>query len=517
MRLQTLIRQAQVPGKRVGIHAHKPKKPKRQMKYCIPIFVWLHFMAYTSCGPELEHKDRLVDPRPNFIIILTDDQGYGDLGKLGGRHVQTPFLDEMASKGTLLTHFYSAAALCSPSRAALLTGTYPFRNDMATGSTFPVLLAADSKGLHPEEITMAEVLREAGYTTGIIGKWHLGDQPEFLPTNQGFDEFFGLPYSHDIHPYHPRQAYFNFPPLPLLEGDSIIEIDPDAKRLTQRFTERAENFIRKNKDRPFFLYLPHILPHHPIQVSERFMNSAHDSIKRAVSREKNTVDYTARGGLYPQAISEIDNSVHTILTLLDSLQIARNTLVIFTSDNGPDGAYGGIPLGSAGPFRGRKGSTLEGGFRMPAIAYWPGKIPAGQVNTELMTTMDFLPTFAKLGGAELPADRVIDGKDIMPVLLGDLSSPHHAFFYFKENALEGIRVGKLKLRFKKGTPAELYDLSEDPGEKINLINRFPDVVKELTSITNSFSKEIIENRRPSGYIKNPSPLVATDNRFQSIK
>jgi arylsulfatase A len=313
-----------------------------------------------------------------------------------------------------------------------MTACYPKRINMATGTNFPVLLAGESKGLNPKELTMAEILKKQGYATGIFGKWHLGDQLEFLPTRQGFDDFFGIPYSHDIHPFHPRQDHFNFPPLPLYQNETVIETDPDADYFTQEITERALQFIQKNKMKPFFLYLPYPMPHHPIHVSPGRMGTVPDSVRLLIEQEGDTVNYTSRTGLYPAAISEIDWSVGEIVESLESLHLDSSTLIFFTSDNGPDAAYGCEALGSAGPLRGRKGSTYEGGMREPAVAYWPGRIPAGSESGELLTSMDLLPTFAGLAGAGIPEDRKIDGKDIWRVLSGqpDAKSPHDRFFYY---------------------------------------------------------------------------------------
>ncbi len=363
--------------------------------------------------------------KPNFVIIFTDDQGYGDLSCFGGDHVSTPRIDRMAAEGARLTSFYVAAPVCTPSRAALMTGCYPKRIDMATGSNFGVLLAGDTKGLNPDEVTIAEVLKGAGYKTAIFGKWHLGDQPEFLPTRQGFDEFFGIPYSHDIHPFHPNQQRYQFPPLPLLEGETVIEMEPDADFLTKRITQRAVKFIEENKDVPFFLYIPHPIPHAPLHVSPPFMESVSSDIVAKLKEEDGNIDYRTRDKLFRQAIAEIDWSVGQILDMLGANGLDENTLVLFTSDNGPPK---NTLFASPGPLRGNKGTTFEGGMREPTVIRWPGKIPAGKANDELMTTMDLLPTFAKLAGAEIPHDRVIDGKDIGPTLTGQARTPHEAFF-----------------------------------------------------------------------------------------
>ena len=437
--------------------------------------------------------------KPNFVVIFTDDQGYGDLSCFGGQHVSTPRIDQMAAEGSRLTSFYVAAPVCTPSRAALMTGCYPKRIDMATGSDFGVLLAGDTKGLNPDEVTIAEVLRGAGYRTAIFGKWHLGDQPEFLPTKQGFDEYFGIPFSHDIHPFHPRQTHFKFPPLALLENETVIEMDPDADYLTKRLTEHAVSFIRKNKDAPFFLYVPHPIPHKPLHVSPPFMKGVAADITNQLSNEDGTIDYKTRDRLFRQAIDEIDWSVGQILDTLKAQGIDEKTLVIFTSDNGP-------AIGSAGPLKGRKGSTFEGGMRESTVIRWPGKVPSGKSNDELMTTMDLLPTFAKLAGAAIPTDRTIDGQDIWPTLIGKAGSPHQAFFYHKGNALKAVRSGNWKLHTNQGTPTQLYDLDSDIGETTNLIKSHPEVVKRLQTRLQAFAKDIADNSRPAAFVENPKPL-----------
>jgi arylsulfatase A-like enzyme len=378
---------------------------------------------------------------------------------------------------------------------------------MAYGSDFAVLLAADKKGMNPDEITITELLKSAGYSTGIFGKWHLGDQPDFLPTRQGFDEYFGIPYSHDIHPFHPRQGHFKFPPLPLLDGATVIEMDPDADYLTKRITERAVSFIEANKEKPFFLYVPHPIPHAPLHVSPPFMEGAPDAIRAKLKREKR-VDYGTRSKLFRQAISEIDWSVGQILDALKKNGLDENTVVIFTSDNGP-------AIGKAAPLRGKKGSTFEGGMREPTVIRWPGKIPSGVVNNQLMTAMDLLPTFAKLAGAELPTDRVIDGKDIWPVLTGKAKSPHEAFFYYRDNDLRAVRSGKWKLHLAlppgKGetgtTGSALFDLEADIGEKTNVLTDHPEVVERLRGYVKVFQEELTQNSRPAAFVENPKPLT----------
>ncbi|MCP4783021.1 MAG: sulfatase [Fuerstiella sp.] len=439
------------------------------------------------------------ETRPNFVIIFTDDQGYGDLSCFGGKHVSTPRIDQMAAEGSRLTSFYVAAPVCTPSRAALMTGCYPKRIDMATGSNFGVLLAGDTKGLNPGEITIAEVLKRAGYKTAIFGKWHLGDQPEFLPTKQGFDEFFGIPYSHDIHPFHPNQERRQFPPLALLENETVIEMDPDADLLTRRITEHAVSFIERNKDEPFFLYVPHPIPHRPLHVSPPFMTGVASEITDKLKNEGDSIDYDTRNRLFRQAIAEIDWSVGQILDTLKAQGLDEETFVIFTSDNGP-------AVGSAGPLKGRKGSTYEGGMRESTVIRWPGKIPAGKSNDELITAMDLLPTFAKLAGAEIPMDRLIDGKDIWPTLTGKAGTPHEAFFYHRGDRLEAVRAGKWKLHAKDGQPTQLYDLENDIGEKKNLIKTEPKVVQRLQALVKTFADDVAENNRPAAFVRDPKPL-----------
>lgn len=470
-------------------------------------------MAFLLCLPTLlsaqdsENKSDLIEEgkrKPNFVIIFTDDQGYGDLSCYGADHVSTPRIDQMAAEGARLTSFYVAAPVCTPSRAGLMTGCYPKRIGMATGDKFGVLLAGDRKGLNPEEITIAEVLKTAGYRTGMFGKWHLGDQPEFLPTRQGFDEFFGLPYSHDIHPFHPRQSHYKFPPLPLLEGEEVIELEPNADFLTKRFTERAVSFIERHKDEPFFLYVPHAIPHAPLHVSPPFMEGVKDNVVDKLKAEDGNIDYRTRDQLFRQAIGEIDWSVGQILDALEANGLDENTFVIFTSDNGPPKR---TVFASAGPLRGNKGTTLEGGMREPTVVRWPGKIPAGQDNDKLMTALDLLPTFARLGGAEVPSDRVIDGKDIWPTLSGDAETPHEAFFYHGGNQLKAVRSGNWKLHINKnGKPLQLYDLGNDIAEKTNLIEANPEVVKKLNGMLKTFAKDIKENSRPAAFVENPKPL-----------
>ncbi|MDP0492401.1 MAG: sulfatase [Verrucomicrobiota bacterium JB023] len=458
-------------------------------------------------GPSIraeEPGDGKEAKQPNFVVILTDDQGYGDLSCYGSDHVTTPNIDRMAAEGAKLTSFYVAAPVCTPSRAALMTGCYAPRVGMGRGSRHGVLLAGDVKGLNPKEITIAEVLKDAGYKTGMFGKWHLGDQPEFLPTRQGFDEFFGLPYSHDIHSFHPRQDHYQFPLLPLLEGEEVVEMEPDADYLTKRFTERAVKFIEKNKEEPFFVYLPHPIPHAPLHVSPPFMEGVPEGIVEKLAKEDGYIDYRTRDELYRQAIAEIDWSVGRILETLKANGLSENTLVIFTSDNGPPR---NTLYASPGILRGNKGSTLEGGMREPTVAWWPGTIPAGKDNDEVMTTMDLLPTFAKLAGGKVPDDRVIDGKDIAATLRGEAETPHETFFYHSANTLQAVRAGDWKLHWnKKRKPTQLYNLADDPGESQNLLKENPEIASRLAGYMRAFQKELAANKRPAGFVDQAEAL-----------
>lgn len=478
-----------------------------KLKLSIPL---LFFIAITiSCSQKQASQRELPKESPNFIIIFTDDQGYGDLSCFGGTKVYTPNIDQMAKEGARLTSFYVAAPLCTPSRAALMTGCYPRRVSMEPpsslavalpnippGKRFPVCLAGDGNGLNPDELTIAEVARSVGYRTGIFGKWHLGDQPEFLPSRQGFEEFFGLPYSHDIMPRHPRQEYFQFPPLPLLEGEEVIELDPDANYLTRRVTERAVKFIKDHKDENFFLYVPHPIPHGPLAASAEIKA---EYAKVLADGNK------ASPEIYSTAIYEIDWSVGEILSTLKEQGIDENTIVLFTSDNGAS------RRGSTKPLSGYKGQTLEGGMRMPTVIRWPKQIKAGSDNDQLLTTMDLLPTFAKLIGAQVPEDRIIDGKDIMPVLLDGAESPHEYFFYSHWGTLEAVRWKNWKFRTLNGEEA-LYNLATDISEKTNLAAQHPEIVAQLKEAMRNFETEITKNARPAGQVENPQALTMKKTR-----
>ena len=417
--------------------------------------------------------------KPNFVIIFIDDMGYGDIGPFGSKINRTPHLDRMAKEGRKLTSFYVASPVCTPSRAALMTGCYPQRVGLQRGSGHIVLFPGDHHGLNPKEITIAETLKSVGYTTGCFGKWHLGDQPEFLPTAQGFDTYYGIPYSNDMWPALKR---FKCPDLPVLHNTKVVELikDMDGQAtLCKKFTDAATQFIRKNKKKPFFVYLPHAFVHSPRKASPQFM------------AEAKTVEQAQ--------VEEVDWSVGQILKTLREEGLEKNTLVLFTSDNGPAGGL------SAGPLRGHKGTAFEGGQREPTVVWWPGTVPAGTVSNELTTAMDLLPTFATLAGAKMPTNRVIDGKDIAPIILGKsgAKTPHDRFFYQQGGRLAAVRSGDWKL-FVKG---QLYNLNNDLAEKNNIAHANPKIVKKLRGYLDDFQKDLAINSRPVGLVQNPRTLV----------
>ena len=418
---------------------------------------------------------------PNFIFLLADDLGYADLGCYGSDKIATPNLDRMAAEGIRFNDFYTGEPVCTPTRAALMTGCYPKR----VGLHRHVLFPTSKTGLNPSEITVARVLKDQGYATMCIGKWHLGHHPEFLPTRHGFDAYYGIPYSNDM----PTPTPDGGKGVVLLRDEKVIEHPTDQATLTERYTAEAVKFIKANEDRPFFLYLPHTFPHEPLHVSERFKGKS-------------------KGGLYGDVVECIDWSCGEILAAIQQAGIDEQTLVIFTSDNGPAGH-------PAPPLRGGKGSTWEGGMRVPFIARWPGKVPAGAACAEQASVMDILPTFAALAGARLPTDRAIDGKDIWPLVSGrsGARSPHEAFFYYSAYGdLSAVRSGQWKLHIK--APASrasakekeaaplpaLYDLSVDVGEQTNVAADHPDIVEQLTKMAAEFDAQLTKDARPVGQV-----------------
>lgn len=431
-----------------------------------------------------EHK------KPNVIVIFTDDQGYQDVGCFGSPDIKTPHLDKMAEEGIKLTSFYAAQAVCSASRAGLLTGCYP--NRLGIHGAF---MPNSKQGLNASETTLAEMLKEIDYKTGMFGKWHLGDHPDFMPNNQGFDEYFGIPYSNDMWPLHPQQGtVFNFGPLPLFENETTIDTLTNQSLLTTQITERSIEFIRKNKDNPFFLYIAHPQPHVPLYVSDTFKGKS-------------------ERGLYGDVIMELDWSVGQVLTALKENGLDERTLVIFTSDNGPWLNYGNH-AGSAIPLREGKGTALEGGQRVPCIIRYPGKIKQGKVIDIPMMGIDILPTIAHITGAKLPANK-IDGKNVWDIWTSKSArSPHEAYyFYYHVNELHGIRYGKWKMYYpheyrtlngkeggKNGLPVdyeyttidkvELYDLSTDISETTDVANKNPEIVARIQELGDKIRLEL---------------------------
>ncbi len=452
--------------------------------------------------------------KPNIILINCDDLGYGDIGCYGSKVNKTPHLDRMASEGVRFTDYHVMSPVCSASRGALMTGCYPQRIGI-TGVLFP----GEGIGLHPDEITIADILKGQGYRTKIVGKWHCGDQPAFMPTNHGFDEYYGLPYSNDmgIQGKTPEDRARKVP-LPLMRNTDVIQQQPDQRGLTERYTEECVRFIRDNTSTgsaqasPFFLYLAHMYVHVPLFIPDRFLAQS------------------SNGG-YGGAVECIDWVAGVIFDELKRQGLDENTMVIFTSDNGSRASGEG---GSNAPLRGTKGTTWEGGQRVPCIVRWPGRVPAGRVCDELITAMDFLPTFASLTGACAPQDRIIDGKDITSLLIGQAgaTSPHDVFYYYMRNQLRAVRSGKWKLHFatskmfvrQPDTVKELYDLEHDPGETQNVFDAHPEVVTELMAVAETARTDLgdellgIEGDgcRAVGRVEQPVPLAVQDENHPYI-
>ena len=452
------------------------------MKY---YFLAILLLALTSCS---NNDDK---SKPNFVIIFMDDLGYGDIENFGAINYQTPNISNMVNRGMLFTNFYSAQAVCSASRAGLLTGTYP--NRIGIGGA---LMPYSEHGLHKDEKTIAELLKEKGYTTGIFGKWHLGHQDKFLPTNHGFDTFLGIPYSNDMWPVDFKGKQISdtsnwrkksYPQLPLIENQKIVrEIKTldDQAELTTIFTEKSVDFINKNNNNPFFLYVPHPMPHVPIAVSEKFLGKS-------------------KQGLYGDLMMEIDWSVGRIINALEKNRVIDNTFIIFTSDNGPWLNFGNH-AGSTGGLREGKGTSFEGGQKVPTVMMWPDVIPAGKIANQLSSSIDILPTISHIVDGTLP-DHKIDGINIIEILKGDTVNPRKEFYYYYgNNNLEAVRKDNWKLilphtsRSYKGvlpnndgfpgnynsikTGLELYNLRRDPGEEYDVIKKYPEIAKELEDL-----------------------------------
>ncbi len=442
--------------------------------------------------------------KPNVIIVLIDDFGYGDLGCYGSTKHRTPHIDQMAREGIRLTDFYVGSSVSTPSRAALLTGCYPRRVSMHVNADpkplmsvgRQVLFPASHKGLNPSEVTIAELLKGQGYATACFGKWHLGDQLPFLPTRQGFDYYYGIPYSNDMdRPYCP---------LPLMEQEEVIVAPVNQDSLTIRYTNKTVEFIKAHKDTPFFIYLCHNMTHNPLAASPAFKGKS-------------------KNGLYGDATEELDWSMGVLFETLKQCGLDENTLVIFTSDNGAQEQFGGTNR----PLRGEKGTTYEGGFRVPCIMRWPARIPANQENDELVTSMDLLPTLASYCGYEVPKDRIIDGHDVTDILEGQsIASPTEVFYYYQKQQLQAVRWRNWKYHLPlqeriKGPhlpdtevgEARLYDLDSDLSETENVIDRHPEVVRQMNKLIEEVRSDMGDwgyegrNQRPAGVIDEPFPRV----------
>ncbi|MFB0517534.1 MAG: sulfatase [Candidatus Neomarinimicrobiota bacterium] len=433
-------------------------------------------LTLIGCGIKTRGARRL----PNIIVIFADDLGYGDLGVFGHPTLRTSNLDRMAAEGMKLTQFYVAASVCTPSRAALLTGRYPIRSGMCSDKR-RVLFPDSGGGLPASEITIAEALKSRGYATACIGKWHLGHLPQYLPTKHGFDTYYGLPYSNDMH-----NVERGDPPVPLMRNEDIIEQPVDQATLTERYTREAVQFIEDHRDEPFFLYFPHTFPHIPLFASADFKGK---SLR----------------GLYGDVVEEIDWSVGQILDTLQRLKLFASTLVLFTSDNGP-WLTQDLEGGSAGLLRGGKGSTWDGGMREPTIAWWPGTIPAGMVNAGLSSTLDILPTCLALAGVALPTDRTLDGVNMLPMLRGAGPSQRDTMFFYRGTRLCAVRQGPWKVHFTtqagyqdqphEHDPPLLFHLEHDPSEKYNVASDHPEVLARIIKVVEAHQATIepVENQ-----------------------
>ncbi|OUW17952.1 MAG: hypothetical protein CBD18_03555 [Opitutales bacterium TMED158] len=446
----------------------KADTPSRQRARARPLFLSLVAFACFAIGTAVHASDQR-----NFIVIFIDDLGYGDIGPFGSTLNRTPNLDRMAEEGMKLTDFYAAASVCTPSRAALMTGSYAQRVDMGnnalpeTGNDL-VLFPGEPKGLNPSEITIADLLKDAGYATACIGKWHLGDQPQWLPREHGFDTYFGIPYSNDMGV---GNTSWNYPPLPVIDERAVVEQEPDQGMLTKRYNEKALEFIEANQDKPFFLYLPHTMVHLPRFASPAFEGKSNN-------------------GLYGDIVEELDWSVGQILDTLKDLKLDERTTVFFFSDNGGTRETDDYKVSNA-PLRGRKGSMFEGGLRVCSLAWAPGLIPAGSTSHEIVTSMDLLPTFANLSEGQVPFDRIIDGIDVTRILKGDPKATglRKSFYYYRASVLYAVRSGPWKLFVKdyrysgevvpQGT---LYNLRQDIGETTDRSGEFPEVVQRIQTI-----------------------------------
>jgi len=468
--------------------------------------------------PALGGEEAGREAGPNIVIMFIDDMGYGDIGPFGAEGYQTPHLDRMAKEGRVFTDFYVTQAVCSASRAGLMTGCYNVRVGI-----LGALAHRANHGIHPDEMTLAEVVKQKGYATACFGKWHLGHHPKFLPTNHGFDEYFGLPYSNDMWPYHPTSGN-RFPDLPLIEGTKVIDAQvtgEDQQQLTTQYAEHAVDFINRNHDRPFLLYVPHSMVHVPLYVSDKFRGKS-------------------ERGLFGDVVMEIDWSMGQILATLEKHGLEENTLVIFTADNGPWLSYGDH-AGTAGPLREGKGTMFDGGCREPTVMWWPGTIPAGTTCSEPAMTIDVLPTVAHVVGAKLP-EHTIDGKNILPLIKGEpgAKSPHEAYFFYYGRELQAVRMGRWKLHFPHGyrtlggreggtggipVPYErariglsLFDLENDIGETTNVADEHPDVVAKIKQLADRMRAELGDSSsgQKGDGVRPPGRLEEGDPRFHWV-
>ncbi|MEQ8337958.1 MAG: sulfatase [Cyclobacteriaceae bacterium] len=439
-----------------------------------------------SCQPPDTTK---TSDKPNFVVIFCDDLGYGDLGTYGHPTILTPNLDQMATEGQKWTNFYVAASVCTPSRAALMTGRYPVRNGMCSDKS-RVLFPNSVNGLPAEEITVAEALKELGYQTAAIGKWHLGHKEQFLPTNNGFDSYFGIPYSNDMDAQTEGHGYWEFADtiptryynVPLMKDTEIIERPAEQHTITKRYSQAAVDYIKTHKEEPFFIYLAHNLPHIPLFTSEDFAGSS-------------------PRGLYGDVIQEIDDGVGKILRTLKDEGLAENTMVIFTSDNGPWRVFRSHG-GSAGLLRGGKGNTWEAGMRVPGIFWWPGKIKPG-IQTDLGSTLDIFTTLVSMAGGEIPKDRIIDGLDLTATLLEGKESPRDHLFYYRGTEIYAARLGDYKAHYtiqgsygmwekkeKLDTPL-LFNLSVDPSEEWNIYGDNTEMVAKIDALIEKHRQDLV--------------------------
>lgn len=466
-------------------------------KRCFVVSKLSYLLILVLCLPAVSSADRL----PNVVVIFMDDMAYADIGPCGAKGYETPHLNRMAKEGRIFTDFYVTQAVCSASRAGLLTGCYNVRVGIG-GALGP----SAKIGINPDEMTMAELFKQKGYATACYGKWHLGHHKKFLPMQHGFDDYFGLPYSNDMWPYHPgvrhlsmKERLKKWPHLPLIDGNEVVNpaVDGEAQeQLTTQYTERAVQFINDNKANPFFLYVPHSMVHVPLYVSDKFKGKS-------------------EAGLFGDVMMEVDWSVGQILDAIRSNDLSEDTMVVFTSDNGPWLSYGDH-AGSAGPLREGKGTMFEGGCRESCVMWWPGKIPAGSTCSEPAMTIDLLPTFAGLTGAKLP-DHPIDGKDIWPLISGldGAKSPQEAYFMYYGRQLQAVRSGKWKLHFPHayrtmadnepgtgGIPGKyqqakiglaLFDLEADIGETTDVADKHSEVVRRLSALADEMRSELGDN------------------------